>query len=158
MYIDLCYTLTPPPSPLPKTVISWKYPSPHYVKAKVERGPLLEYSISLKHMRPMMLHARLSITNTAAAFWKNSSFADCVLLESVVPVLMLKWEASKQLASSVVIGDHPIQACTARTENLGGGQWTRLVICLYTLRKTLDDRANQKLTKSMPNRCLLRDI
>ena len=51
-------------------VISWKYPSPlfaHYFEAKVGRGLCLNTQIGLNHMPPTMLHARLSITKTAAA-------------------------------------------------------------------------------------------
>ena len=63
------------------TVSSWKYTAPlplppyaHHFEAKVERGRLLEYLISLVHTPPQflaMLHSRSIIMTTAVTFWKN---------------------------------------------------------------------------------------
>lgn len=59
----------------------------HYFEAKVWRRHLLEYSIHFVHMPPssfpcnLFIHARLTITMTVVAIWKNSSIAECVLRE-----------------------------------------------------------------------------
>ena len=52
----------------------------HYFEAKVGRGHLLGYSICI-HPLPPFLCTRSTITMTATAFWKNSSFTEHVLQE-----------------------------------------------------------------------------
>ena len=49
-----------------------------------------------------------TIVTTAVPFWMNGSFDEHVVQESVVLVLKLSQEASKQLASSVVTGNDPV--------------------------------------------------
>ena len=53
----------------------------------------------------VMLCARLTTMITAMAFWKNGSFAECVLQKSMTLVLILSRETLKQHTSSMVTGD-----------------------------------------------------
>ena len=63
-------------------------------------------------------------------------------------MFILSQEALKQLVSSVVTGDDPTQVCVPSASNikLGDDQRTRLciVICVYVLLNTVDDRAKPK--------------
>ena len=66
----------------------------HYFEAKVGRGCLLEYSISLMlASHPtwflMMLHTRSTITVTAVSFQKEGSFAEHVQGKSAMLMLIL---------------------------------------------------------------------
>ena len=59
---------------------------------------------------------------------------------------LLSQEASKQLASSVVIGDNPVKACTVSDKNLGGGSVNEaiVILCLCVYKHT----RRRSLTKS----------
>ena len=83
------------------TVNCWKYP-PHLFCTLLGRRRLLEYSICLVHMPPPLLHLATMMT-TAAALWKTGSLAERVLCK-ISLLLILSWEALKQLALSVVTG------------------------------------------------------
>ena len=73
------------------TVSFWKYAPPpplfaHYFEAKVGRGVCSNIQL-VSCIRPSLcssqslIHVRVTITMTAVAFWKNSSFAECILWE-----------------------------------------------------------------------------
>ena len=69
---------------------------------------------------------------TATASWKSYSFTGHVLWKSAVPVLITSQEASKLLTLSLVTGADPSKACPVSNQNLGGSQWTGLVIlCVH---------------------------
>ena len=66
---------------------------------------------------------RLTITITAAAFWKIAASMDVYYRKTAALVFILSQEASKQLASIVMTGDDPTQVCvpSSSNKNVGNG-------------------------------------
>ena len=89
------------------TVNCWKYPPPptffaHYWGEGVRLNIQFVSCICHPPSLPPPLHSATMMT-TAAALWKTGSLAECVLCK-ISLLLILSWEALKQLALSVVTG------------------------------------------------------
>ena len=79
----------------------------------------------------------VTITTTAAVFWKNCNIAECVLREISGVCVDTK---PRNIEASSYCGQQKPEQWPAK----------RLVISCVRVYKTLDDRVNQKLTKACP--------
>ena len=140
----------------------------HYLQAKV--GSLLEYYILSNAYAPFLcfkqslIHVRSTITTTAAAFWKNGSFAEPVLLKSAALVLIPNQKALKHLAfCSGDRGQSCVSSCSQcnQLKNLPVASKQGYNISLFAIcpmYRFIADRAKPKLSKkNMPIRCSIRN-
>ena len=136
------------------TVSFQKYtPSFCTLQTKVERGHLLEYSVRLVHtpLPSVLVVLNSTITTTAAAFWRNSSFTERLLREISGACVDTKLRGTE--ATCIVCGNggqlHVSSRIPSRSnKNLSGGQkMRRQKFYVNVLRTQSTMELNQKLTK-----------